>query len=276
MRIELKIICFLTGFYMLTACKPTGQTATSDTEIMKSQEAFFSSVLNNSLQFNTFTSRLKIDVVTPQKEFSARGQLKMIYNERFQISIQPLLGIEMFRIEMTPDSVKILDRMNKCYLTDTYDSFNRSLNLDFRFSSFQGLLTNRLFVPDKATITSQDFRLFRVSNNKTDAEFRIKDVNGLIYTFNATGDEKLTSVNIAKSPDSDEIVCKYNDFRNVTNCLFPMEMSLKLLTGGISKGTATFGFSSAETDVPVNMDFKIPQGYSRVTVSQLMKSLGQK
>ena len=141
-----KILCGIGLVFWLAACKSPAGTVVTDIGIMKTEEAFFSSVLERSFRFNTLSARLRLDFTGQQQEFSSRVQLKMIYNDRMQLSFLPFLGIEVFRIELTDDSVKILDRMNKRYMVDTYDNIKGKTDIDFNFRNLQALFTNQMFV----------------------------------------------------------------------------------------------------------------------------------
>lgn len=170
---------------LLAACKSSGGTVTSGAEIMKTEEAFFSSVLEQSFRFNTLSARMKLDFTGMQQQFSSKVQLKMIYNDRLQLSLQPFLGIEMFRIEMTNDSIKVLDRMNKRYVADNYESLKNELDVEFNFQNLQALFANQLFVPGERRVSAKDFRRFRMTTENKLAELKLKDRNGLFYTFTA-------------------------------------------------------------------------------------------
>jgi outer membrane biogenesis lipoprotein LolB len=149
--------------WLLFGCKSsTGMTA-STAEIMKTEEAFFASVLDRSFRFDTFSARLNLDFSGMKYEFSSKVQLKMIRNDRLQISIQPFLGIEAFRIEIADDSIKILDRMNKRFVADSYQHLKRDMDIDFNFQNLQALFTNQLFIPGQNQLSAKQFRQFRIT-----------------------------------------------------------------------------------------------------------------
>ena len=43
---------------------------------------------------------------------SSRAQVRMIKGEFVQVSFMPVLGIEMLRLMLTPDSIYVMDRLN--------------------------------------------------------------------------------------------------------------------------------------------------------------------
>lgn len=271
-----KIVCGVLFACLLVACKSPSGTTTSGAEIMKTEEAYFASVLEQTFHFNTLSARMKLDFSGMQNEFSSRVQLKMIYNDRMQLSIQPFLGIEMFRIEMTNDSIKIIDRMNKRYMVDNYENLKKEMNIEFNLQNLQALFTNQLFVPGENSISMKHYRRFRMTTNYNLAEFKLKDKNGLFYTFTADGDEKLLSTVIENKRRNQMFTWDYNNFQPTDKQLFPMKMTARLLSENKTQGTATFTFSAPEINNPIKLDFSIPSGYSKVTLEQIINSLRKK
>ena len=272
----LKIVIGVLFVYLLAACKSPAGTVTTSTGIMKTEEAFFTSVIDRTFRFNTLSARMKLEFSGLQQEFSSRAQLKMIYNDRLQLSIQPLLGIEVFRIEVTTDSVKMLDRINKRYMVDSYDNLKGNMEIDFNFQNLQALFTNQMFVPGESNITTSHFRHFRMTQNDSSTELKLKDKNGVYYTFMAGADEQLLSTNIENASNNQTLIWKYQNFNTVDKKQFPMKMTALLSEGDKTQGTVILTFSSPEIDSPLKTDFNIPSGYERVTSEQIIKLLKKK
>jgi len=265
--------CLLVG-YLFVGCKSSVGTSSSVAAITKTNESFFASVLDHSLRYNTFSARMNLDFSGSQQEFSSRVQVKMIYNERIQLSIQPFLGIEMFRIELSNDSIKILDRMNKRYVTDNYHPLKNEYDVDVNFQNVQALLTNRIFIPGESSVSVQQYHQFRVSKKSNhQAELQWKGKNGTFYTFVADSEEKLLSTRIENDPQKQQLTWEYSNFQTINNQLFPTKMTARLMSGDQVQGTSTLSFSTPEINRPVSLDFTVPSGYSRVRLEQIIDSL---
>lgn len=259
---------------LLSGCKTSRIATASGNEILKTEEVFFSSILDNSLHFNTLTSRLKIELTTPGKELSSRATLKMQNNAFIQISVQPLLGIEAFKIELTKDSVKLIDRLNKRYMIDSYEKIKDKMTVDFNFNNLQALLSNSMFIPGKEKLTLKEFGLFRYANTSgKEAEFSIKDASGLTYGFVANNGERLLSTTIRDRSGVNTLKWIYDDFQNIGNKQFPMKMTARLQSEEKNKGSVTILFSEPEINVQVTADFKIPAGYRQASFAQIIQSL---
>ena len=281
MKIQLKWIsnqriawfCLISAF-LLVGCKSSISTTTSTTAIMKTEEAFFSSMLDRSFRFNTLSTRMNLDFSSSQQEFSSRVQLKMICDDRIQFSIQPFLGFELFRIELSNDSIKVIDKMNKRYMADNYQQLRNEMDIEISFKNVQALLTNQLFIPGESRISNQHYRQFRITKkNNQQAEFLLKGKRGTLYSFLADGDELLLSTKIENEPQKQQLIWEYSQFQPVDNQPFPMKMTGRFSSDDELQGTATLTFSTPVINNPLTMDFNIPSGYNRVTLEQMIHSL---
>ncbi|WP_291582502.1 DUF4292 domain-containing protein [Bacteroides sp.] len=69
------------------------------------------------------------------------GTMKMKGGERVQLSIlMPILRTEIVRLEITPDEVLLIDRMNKRYVRASRKELDDILPKDARFSKLEKLL----------------------------------------------------------------------------------------------------------------------------------------
>ena len=57
----------------------------------------------------------------------------MVKDSAFQLSVQPFLGIEIFRIELSRDTIKVVDRMNKRYMIENYSNLQGQTPIEFNF-----------------------------------------------------------------------------------------------------------------------------------------------
>jgi len=258
---------------MLIGCKSSIGTTTSGAAITKADEVFFASVLDRSFRFNTFAARMNLDFSSQQQEFSSRVQVKIIRDDRIQLSIQPVLGIELYRIELSKDSIKMFDRLNKRYVADNYQQLRREMNVDFNFQNLQALLTNRMFIPGENQLTTNHFRQFRVRKNNSTAEFQWMDRNKTAYTFIADSEEKLLTTKIENEPQKQFLTWEYTRFQTVNNQLFPLRMTARLTSDNQLQGSAVLTFSTPEINSPLALDFTIPSGYNRVSLEQIIHSL---
>lgn len=121
------------------ACSPTRKAIR---EPLKQQGAAF---LFEQLQkckpaFNTLSSRAALDIRSSKTDMSLKVQFRIQKDSLIWMSFSPLLGIEVVRIVLTPDSVKFLDRINKSYFCGNYSFFQDFYSVGFDYDMIESIL----------------------------------------------------------------------------------------------------------------------------------------
>lgn len=261
---------------LLSGCKSSKQIATVGIGEAKSQQDFFDAMNEQAFQFSTLSARLNAEITTPSQTLSSRVDLKMIKDSAFQLSVIPMLGIEIFRIEFSRDSVKVMDRLNKRYVAEGYDAMKGSLPVDFNFYNLQALFTNRIFLPGAQELTPKQYARFKLSQTGSKQLAVTRDAMDLTYTFAADGEEKLLSLHVTDKDNQYNLYWDYSDFRIVEKQIFPMLMQVRVVSNNRQTGKADLSVNRIERDVPVNLEFSIPSKYKRITFAQIVKGLSKK
>lgn len=266
------LLCGLFMLSLMTGCK-TKSIGRVDSAGVRAHNEFFRSAMERSFAFNTMTARLNVELDIPGKEIGSRVDMKMVKDSAFQLSVQPLLGIEIFRIELTRDTIKIVDRMNKRYMIENYSNLQGQTPIEFNFYNLQALFTNHLFLPGEKWVTERLYRRFKLNQDGPQAEISVKDAMGLLYAFNMDGEQKLLSTNVSDPSGSYALDWLYDNFRLVDEQPFPMYMDVRLMKRGNSVGGVKIHYSRIRLDEPIRLDFSIPSKYKRVTFAQVVKSI---
>ena len=88
------------------------------------------------------TQRTQVTLTLDQHEYKTNCVLKVWKNELIVLSVLPVMGIELFRLEATPDQVTIIDKLNRRYTVMSYEEINRLSPRRISYKMLQ-LLINR-------------------------------------------------------------------------------------------------------------------------------------
>ena len=128
---------------VLAGCKSSKRLVTSETK------APVSSYLASKLQ-----------LTIPDKKggsLSVGGTMRMKTHERVQISLlMPILRTEVARIEVTPDEVLLVDRMNKRFVRATKAELKNVLSKNVEFSRLEKILMDASLPGGKTELTGKD------------------------------------------------------------------------------------------------------------------------
>ena len=138
-----RIVYLLLVVVVLAGCKSSKRLVTSETK------APVSSYLASKLQ-----------LTIPDKKggsMSVGGTMKMKTHERVQISLlMPILRTEVARIEVTPDEVLLVDRMNKRFVRATKAELKNVLSKNVEFSRLEKILMDAFLPGGKTELTGKD------------------------------------------------------------------------------------------------------------------------
>jgi Domain of unknown function (DUF4292) len=102
----------------------------------------YSHIKSNNIDCNTFSAKLKVHYeATDGKDYEFNAFVRLQKNKKIWISINAtLLGIEAFRALITPDSAKVLNKLDKIYQQRSIGYLQDITHLPFDFNVLQSLI----------------------------------------------------------------------------------------------------------------------------------------
>ena len=106
-------------------------------------------------------SKMSMSINYGQMTFTVKSSIRIATDSLLSISIQPALGIEMFRAEFTPSGFKVYDKMNRRYSDNSYEYIKLSWGLDVDYKAIEALFSHRIFIPQSTDPNEicKDFRI---------------------------------------------------------------------------------------------------------------------
>lgn len=272
----IRIACYagmLIAGLLAVSCKSTKKIARQESAGAKNRTEFFTRFEKNAFRFETLTARLKADIDLPGKSAGSRVDLKMVKDRVFQLSVQPLLGIEVFRIMVGTDSLIVLDRLNKRYVAERLETLQGQMPVDFNFYNLQALFTDRIFAPGRQEIEPEMYRRFTLEDTGGQVVASIRDAQHITYRFTVDRENNLIRTEASDRSGKYSVRWDYAGFRAAGDQLFPMLMDVRVQGGGKELGGLKLGYSRIEVDKPVDIDFSVPPRYTRISFAEIVKSL---
>lgn len=125
------------------SCKKSkSATATADPLKERTSGYLLKRQERNEFKFDWVGMKIDAEVQTLGETQGFKATIRMKRDSVIWISITPALGIEVFRIVVTPDSVKYLSKIpdNKYYYKGDFTALSELAHLDMDFSMLQDLL----------------------------------------------------------------------------------------------------------------------------------------
>src|SRR5690554_3390512 len=259
-------------FIGMYACKSKEKIIQADSALEhKANSKLFEDIIYKGLKFNTFSSKLSMTISTGTKTVSSKGNLRIINNEAILLSVQPLFGIEMFRLYVEPDHLIVLDRMNKRYVKETFDDLTEKNSIGFNFYSLQSLFTNNLFVPEQSSISASDYRKFKYSETSEQYVLSASDKKSNVdYSFSINGNDQITLTQLALPKKNYSLHWNYSQFSLMRDLFFPHEMMVVASTQK-NKLNASFSLSDINLETQMDLETTIPSSYTKMELSEVFK-----
>ena len=271
------ITLLLLVFVGIYSCKPKERIVQADSELEdKTNSDLFEDILIKEMNYVTFSSKMNMSLSTGKRVLNSRATIRIVRDEAIQLSLQPIFGIEMFRLYVQPDRIIILDRMNKRYVHESIDDIKKQFPIGFDFYTLQSLFTNALFIPEQTTISTSDYRKFKYSKSSDNYLMSARDKKSKIdYSFCVNGNDQITLAQLYMSAKNYALDWSYDEFVLKDNLFFPLQMKI-LITSKKRKIDASMSLSSFTLDEPLTLDSSIPSSYAKVELEEVIKLLSDK
>lgn len=235
---------------------------------------FILSEMNNSeLNFETFSAKSAVTITKEEKVTSFKANLRIRTDSAIWISITPIFGIEMARVLITEDSVKVLDRLNKEYFTGDFDYINNKFNLDLEFSMLQSLLVGNMvkFEKEENLRFARDKNLYYLGNLKKRKAKKVEDnpqkitrkSEELISIWIDPFSYKLTEVILTDLSADKFVQGKYSEYQQIEEQLVPRQLNFTIQSENTS--SIHIDYSRIDLNEDINFPFNISSKYERVS-----------
>ncbi|MBA4166738.1 MAG: DUF4292 domain-containing protein [Chitinophagaceae bacterium] len=229
-------------------------SANSKHDSLKFMQDVYMGVQKKRIDFNTFSAKVKVNFEGKngrKNDFNAFIRLRK--DSVLWVSINALLGIEAFRIMITPDSVKVLNKLDKVAQLRSVSYLKEITKLPFTFNELQDLVVgNPIYFGNNIVSYKKEGTLITVVS--------IGDVFKQLLTLNPQNFEilhsKLDDVDATRARTAD---ITYGDYQGMPNNTF--STFRKITLSEKSKLDIEMKYKQFDFNVPLNFPFSVPKNY---------------
>ncbi len=231
----------------------------------------------DSCSFNSalVTAKASVTVVREGGELNFNISYRSKKDSVIWISVSPLLGIEVARLMITEDSVKILDKINNKYEVTSFESINKMLQMKVNFEIVQALLYGNFFAYKKNenrfnsvyledSLGSQFYILSSLNKKKLKRSLEEKDLNKPVIQDVYVNDTtyRINRVQVEDQRINKLLNTEYSDFRLTDGGLFPFKSKTNITADKNIEIRIEYGkVAKAES---LEFPFNIPNNYERI------------
>jgi len=254
---------------VLSACKTTHMvTKTTGGTTSKEVAQVIDLVNKVQPQFKTANiSKMSMTFNFNEREINVSAACKIKKDSAIYLSIQPFMGIELFKAELMPDSVRVFDKMNHRYYVTDYAYFSKRFGVDVDFYSFQSLLSAQFFCVGKKNVNPDSCKL----SQTTAGVNKIDYITAKMMQSTQLSSQNMIDQVVLKAKNSDyQLQTDYSNYTVSNGVNYPQKVALQA-TNQKTKASCDFSILRVEFNTDIKLSPTNPDRYSRSDIDQLLK-----
>jgi len=256
---------------LFVSCKNNARAKRSSLEGKKT-EYLIQQMHSNAFHFETLSAKAAIVLDQSGKKTSFKANIRLRKDSAIWISITPLLGIEMARVLILKDTVKVINRLEKNYFVGDYSYINKKFNVELEFELLQSLMLGNAiaFEADeklKFAIDKEKYYLGNLKKRKAkkadNKPQRIeKEKEEVISLWVNQSNFKIENFLYSDLTADRFILGDYSNHFEVEKQLFPKELKFEFQTQ--VPAIVKIDYSRVSLNQPLKFSFNISSKYEQV------------
>ncbi len=237
----------------MSGCKPA--TAVQATELRpRSADYIVRRVARHQVSAHWLSGRARIDFDGEGGHERISAVIRLQRDSALMLAFRKY-NVEAARVLVRPDSIFVLDRLNKQYLADDIGLLRRRFGLPFGFQELQMLLLGNPVLPG----TQYEARI--------DSVWYVIESDGRRYdgAWWFGPDWRLRKMRLYDPLRDEELICRLDAWQpDEGGTLFSYLRTLEVFTPATGAWQVTIHFSKVTLDEPKSLKFEIPEHYTKV------------
>ena len=210
---------------------------------------------SNYINFTTFSSRVKVKYQdSKQRNYDFNAFVRIQSDSVIWISVIAALGIEAFRVYITPDSVKIIDKLDKTVQYRSVNYIRELIKLPVDFYTVQDIIVGNPLYFDTTNILSYRENENSISISTSDRYF--KQLLTLRKNDFAILHSKLDDVDLVQNRTAD---FTFEDYTPVSNRMISLDR--KISVSEKTRLEINLNLKQPEFDKQLSFPFNVPRNY---------------
>jgi len=260
------ILIYSLVLFTVVACK-TKQQVPKQTEQDYKKTELIEKISRNQPVFSTANvSKMSLLLDIDGRSFNVAASCKIRTDSAMHISIQPAFGIEMFKIEITPDSIRAYDKLNKRMYVTGFQYLETKFGLTVNYHDLQSMLSNQFFTIGSKDVQTDKCKVISGNNGLNAISY---ENNQLIQNSEINNEFRIQKTELKSKTSNYTMSATYNNFVLSDNILFPQKINVKAFSTKHSLNS-DFNISRVIFNNKIVFSTLDPSKYDRAELNQLM------
>ncbi len=208
------------------------------------------------LQYTTFSGRAKsILTINGKERYDVTANVRILRDKAVWISVTALMGMEVARVLITPDSIKVINRLQAEYVREPFAYLYNFTGSDLGFSSLEQLLVGDVI--DR--LAGDDLEVWKGAGGY----LLRRQVEDSQYAARLDTDYENNYTSIVSPVHGQQLEAFYSDYQPVGENSFPNKMEISVATPHFTL-RSEMRYSRVAYDEAVEMPFSVPARFTEV------------
>lgn len=245
--------------WLLLACGPKKRTISGGNETRISGTAkhmVMDQVARQQLHYTTFNGRAKSNLTINEKDrYDVTANVRIVHDEAIWISVTALMGVEVARVLITPDSIKVINRLTSEYVSEPFAYLRHFTGSGLDFKVLEQLLMGGVI----DEIMGDDLEVWQGATGYT----LQRQANDLQYVVRVGADYQNRYTSIAAPARGQHLEAYYADYGIAAGNSFPNQLEISIATPQLTLQSA-MKYSKVVYNEKIELPFTVPSRYTEV------------
>ena len=209
----------------------------------------------HQLHYATFSGRAKSSIVINKDSYDVTANVRIEHSKAIWVSITALMGIEVGRVLITPDSIKIINRLRSEYTRKPFGYLHDFTSDELNFSSLQHLLVGNVIGKENEV----DIEVW-----ESDGGYLLRrQLDDLLYTAHLDTNYRMMRTSMDEAGRGQRLDAFYSDYRESAGYVFPHRVKISITALKLNL-RSDMNYNRVVYDEAVEMPFSVPSRYKEI------------
>lgn len=204
------------------------------------------------LNFNTFAAKAKTNLDINGNSNDVTLNIRINRDKKIWVSITAILGVEVARAVITPDSILMINRLDGVYLKKPFSYVYAYASRQVNYKTLESLLVGNA-IPE---LLSEKGEIATVNGNTTLSG----NLDDLLYKLIVGADNKVTQTNLDNQAQAQSLQIVNKAFIQAANRILPSQVDIASIVKD-KKIHINLHYTKVDFDQQLEYPFSIPDRY---------------
>jgi hypothetical protein len=245
------LVLVLTAF---TSCRSKkGITANTPAAVKSSAAGKLMAINKAALNYSTLAVKAKADLKLNGNSNDVSMTIRIRSGEAIWVSVTAIAGLEVARALITPDSIKVLNKLESTYTKKPFSYIYEFANEQINYATLETIIVGN---PIKEIVTERSE--LSIQDNQAVLSGMIQS---LIYDVRINEMNKVIQTSLKDERAEQDLMINYSDFMSVQGQSVPQQVGIRSQAER-KNVVIDLKYSRVEVNQPVDMPFSVPKRFT--------------